>query len=114
MKQQLSPQVLLGDLKRDWPRWRMVLTDLPEQLKRITERSQLSEQQHAEHLQQMATQATQQRRAIFHQVFGFIVALVALGFALATSNGMLAKTLISEFSPWLVGAGVVWAYLGSR
>ena len=114
MKQQLSPQVLLNDFKRDWPRWRMVLADLPDQLQRITAQSQLSEQQHADHLQQMALQAKQQRRAIFHQVLGFSVALVAVAIALASGNGVLSSSPVTELSPWLAVTGVAWAYLGSR
>jgi ubiquinone biosynthesis protein len=114
MKQQLSPQGLLLDLKRDWPRWRALLADLPEHLTRLTEQSKLTGQQQQLELEQKAKHAQQQRLSAFHQRLGLATALVSGLLVIATENAWVLESPLTLAAPWMVGVGLVWAYWQSR
>ncbi|NNC99920.1 MAG: 2-polyprenylphenol 6-hydroxylase [Gammaproteobacteria bacterium] len=114
MKQQLSPQVLLQDFKRDWPRWRTVLSDLPDHLQRLNEQSRQIDHGNEVLIKQIAEQARKSRITVFHQVFGFAIAMLAIVLAIIAESGYIQASPITEYAPWLAAAGLLWAYLRSR
>lgn len=114
MKQQLSPQALIQDLKRDWPRWRVVLAELPDHLQRLSEQSKRQNDQHEKELALLAQQAKKKRLAGFHQVLGFATAAFGVVIVLAEHSGMLPESPLGDAAPWLLGGGLLWAYFLSR
>ncbi len=114
MKQQLSPQGLLQDLKRDWPRWRALLADLPDHLSRLTEQSEITDLQQQLQREQKAKHAQQYRLAAFHQRLGLGAALVSGLLVIATENSWVLESPLTLAAPWMVGVGLLWAYWRSR
>ena len=114
MKQQLSPQSVLQDIKRDWPRWRALISDLPDHLSRLSEQSKVSVVQHQQQLEQKTKHAQQQRLSSFHQRLGLGTALVSVLLVVATENNWVVDTLLTSAAPWMVGVGLLWAYWRSR
>lgn len=114
MKQQLSPQALLQDLKRDWPRWRGVLTELPDQLLRLGEQSTQDQKRHDDYLALLSSQAQKNRRVTFHQLLGFITAITGSVILTALHSGLIGASNASDAAPWLIGGGLMWAYFQSR
>jgi predicted unusual protein kinase regulating ubiquinone biosynthesis (AarF/ABC1/UbiB family) len=112
MKQQLSPQALLQDLKRDWPRWRAVLADLPDHLQRLADHS--IDENSATNKKLATAQDRANRLAVFHQVLGFGTALCGLIIYVCGENAIIDHSLLTDLSPIYGTAGIVWAYLKSR
>ena len=112
MKQQLSPQALLQDLKRDWPRWRAVLADLPDHLQRLADQSQ-GESNLPSHRQSSPIDPPN-RLGTFHQILGFGTALCGLIIYIGGQNGVIDHSLLTELSPFYGFAGIAWAYFKSR
>lgn len=110
MKQQMSPQTLLSDLKRDWPRWRMALSELPNHI----ERMRLQPQLHAERIAAAAQQAQKARLASFHRMLGFGVAVSALVVVVLTQNELLRPSTVSDWGALLGMLGVGWAFWKSH
>lgn len=109
MKQQLSPQALLQDLKRDWPRWRTVLAELPDHLQRLA-----NQPQGASLARPGALHQPSHRLGVFHQVLGFGSALCALVLYVCSQNALIDHSLLTELSPLYGSMGVFWAYFKSR
>lgn len=108
MKQQLSPQALLADLKRDWPLWRETLATLPELIEKAKHYDPRLEQERFDLLQQ---EQQKNRRAKFHLWMGFGVAYSAIAVYLAARMNFISAP---SDSPWLLalaGLGVLWAYV---
>ncbi|MEM7358036.1 MAG: 2-polyprenylphenol 6-hydroxylase [Pseudomonadota bacterium] len=114
MKEQLSPQALMQDLKRDWPRWRVVLAELPDHLQRLSEHSKQQKEHQEKELALQAQLAQQRRLASFHQVLGFGVALTGTVILLGELSGLMPTAQLSEAAPWLIAGGLLWAYWRSR
>ncbi len=114
MKKQLSPQTLFEDIKRDWPRWRTALSQLPDHIQRLSEQSKLEQDSNLVILEQIEYQAKIDRRSLFHQIFGFGGALIFGLIYLGVENGQLAQSQFTDITPWFVGAGILWAFIKSR
>ena len=111
MKQQLSPQALLEDLKRDWPRWRAAFSEMPDLLQRLADKPKSAE---AKLVQRPESSSFKSQLTVFHQVFGFGAALLCVLIAVAAQNDFIVQTRFTDLTPWLAAAGVCWAYLHSR
>ncbi len=93
MKKQLSPQALIDDLKRDWPKWRELITKLPDALNN------------------KAALEPVQKTTKPGVVSGLSIAgLGALG-SLSAQYGLVENPTVSQTSPWLVVAGLILAML---
>lgn len=114
MKQQLSPQAILTDIQRDWPRWRSVLSELPAYLQRQIEETSQTGDSNTELLEQRAMIARKDRLVMFHQILGFTTAIASGVVYLCAGNGIIQQSVLTEITPALAVAGLVWAYLGSR
>ena len=115
MKKQHSPQALLDDLKRDWPRWRALLPKLPQILESMAEQRNGSEQAELAALRsQLLDQQNKSRQQKFHLLLGFGLALAGLAIYLLVESGVIATSGLSKSAPWIGGCGLLWAYLKSR
>jgi len=104
MKQQLSPQTLYNEIKRDWPRWRAFLKDLPDHLDRL----------HAQQLNRVEYRTQQEQTLLkkrFHQNLGFGTAATSV---LAGAGSIAGWLPLFSSQPWLflifAAGGLVWAY----
>jgi ubiquinone biosynthesis protein len=99
MKKQLSPQTLFDDFKRDWPRWRLLLKELPNTLELLssTEKFKSRSNNHSQH-----GQAQVQRRL---KTSLLIVAASLLLPALDPSHHAIINHL-----PWVTGLALIWAW----
>jgi len=88
MKQQMSPQALIEDFKRDWPRWRQLLTELPE----LAQRN--------------AFMPPPIEKKIWPRV-GLSVASVGAIIMLASQHHLIGDTVLPEASPWIVIIGLI-------
>lgn len=113
MKQQLSPQALLSDLRRDWPRWRAVLADMPDHIQRLQAQS-ADEARRLTSLDQQAKELKKSRRAGFHRTLGFSMAITAFATSLATNSGYLNDSFVSQWALPIGLAGLIWAFVVSR
>ena len=114
MKQQLSPQALFEDIKRDWPRWRSALSELPDHIQRLSEQSKQSLNSEIEKSQQLELNAKRHRHALFHQVLGIFGAIFFTTVYLAVENNYISSSQFTDLSQWLAGCGLIWAFYKSR
>lgn len=111
MKQQMSPQTLLADIKRDWPRWRAVLPNLLDKLEKpSTEIDSLRQQLMQQHIQNNKENATQRA----HLTIGFGTAICCLIITLLAQNNLLVDSLIVNAAPWLGITSLFWGLFKSR
>lgn len=112
MKKQLSPQTLINDLKRDWPRWRALLPKLPAYLEQLTD----AKQSPAEYQQALLIKAQNERlaRKRRYSFPGFITAFIAALVTLLMHNDVIARSALTEAAPWIALVGITWAYYRSR
>ena len=114
MKEQLSPQALLQDIKRDWPRWRSVISELPDHLLRLTEQSRQTAKPDKAMLELLAKQARRDHLTTFHQVLGFGIAITGGLLFFSAQYDFIESSLLIRLSPGFGGLGLLWAYLHSR
>lgn len=91
MKKQLSPQAFFDDLKRDWPKWREVLKNLPDVLNTS------------------AKAPPSPPPAKTYQNTGFGIASVGAIGSLVSQYGLVTHPAVLSVSPWLVLAGIALA-----
>lgn len=113
MKQQLSPQAMFNDIKRDWPRWRAVMAELPDHLQRQQEASK-RDSQPIEALQEQLHELQKSRRAAFHRWFGFGLAFASMIIFLGVESNLLTVSFSVNWAPLTGLGGVIWAYWFSR
>lgn len=112
MKQQMSPQALFDDLKREWPYWQAMLPKLPRYLEALNNQQGESNQLQALKQQQEQQQILNRQR--FHQIAGFgLTGIASLTYLLAQSQAIPPSTFATA-APWLAVAGLLWAYYHSR
>ncbi len=114
MKQQLSPQAWIEELKSDWPRWQKVLKEFPDYLEQKHKQPLLEQQRHAAMLVQMAADARKKRSSTFHLLFGFTTTIAAAIIFVCEQNGILGTSWLAQYSPLIGSAGLLWAYFKSR
>ena len=114
MKEQLSPQAMLSDIKRDWPQWRNLLAELPQHVQRMHEKAKQPDQLNTQLLEQIELLSAKNHLIRFHQIVGFGMASVAAGVILADQYEIITNPSVSLISPWLLGLGLVWAYIHSK
>ena len=102
MKQQMSPQTLIEDFKRDWPRWRVALPKLLESLENSNKQSHNSVT--SEERQKIAKEATKN----LHKNIGIGVAVFSGTITLLIKNGILQTPFIVEIAPLIGVAGLIW------
>jgi ubiquinone biosynthesis protein len=95
MKDQMSPQALFNDLKRDWPQWRALLPELPVLLKEVIEKKNAPAAP-----TMVPDQNTQSKLGI---------GLTALGLAtlLLSQLGMAAPQQLLDAAPWISALGLI-------
>ena len=111
MKQQMSPQALIEDFKRDWPRWRAALPNLLNTLEKSSNDSQTSTEQKNHALKQKIV-ANEAKR--FQQILGIGTAACGLVITLLAQNNILLASPIVTIAPWLSVAGLAWAVFKYR
>lgn len=114
MAQQLSPQAILKDLKRDWPRIRGLIAELPDHLQQVVEHAKLEPERTKQQILLQERQSLDLRKSLFHQTLGFVTAIISVSIYLAEQNDWLVESSLTQASPWLVFIGLAWAYGGSR
>jgi ubiquinone biosynthesis protein len=114
MAQQLSPKAVLNDLKRDWPRIRGLINELPDHLQQVIEIAKRQPGDQALQIEVLKEQSLNHRKALFHQTLGFLTAIIGVSIYLASQNDWLVTSSFTQASPWLVVLGVGWAYMGAR
>jgi len=112
MKQQLSPQAILQDIKRDWPQWRALIRELPDHLKRLSDQNR--PEQRAKQLAEQQQIARKERLTRFHQILGLSLTIGSAAYLVAQHNHLLAASNINWLAPTTFAAGVIWAYAASR
>jgi len=93
MKKQLSPQTLLEDFKRDWPKWREMLIELPDTIS-----------------QMQASRQETKTPSLSHKYGLYVAGLGAVG-TLVSQNGLIQNSIIQTSSPWIVIVGLILAIL---
>ena len=115
MKQQMSPQALFEDIKREWPQWQAMLPKLPEYVESFHAQASHGNTNQLAVLRQQLNQRERQNNLVrFHQIFGFTVAVCSLAIYLLGSSQLLSNTGLIGLAPWSGVAGLVWAYYHSR
>jgi len=89
MKQQMSPQALIDDFKRDWPKWRALLPQLPQLVQRLAEEKQPN-----------AAPSKASKLGVGVTALGAIASLLG-------HYDFLDNSFINSISPWVVVAGIV-------
>lgn len=113
MKQQMSPQALFDDLKREWPQWQAILPKLPLYLEALSQQHGESDKAHQLQVKLESQQKLRDRRR-FHQITGFgLSSLASLAYLLEQSQ-LMSTSALTTSAPWLVVAGLLWAYYHSR
>ena len=113
MKQQMSPQALFDDLKREWPQWQALLPKLPMYLEALGNQRGESAQIQLLRKQLLKQQQGQDRRR-FHQITGFgLTGLASLAYLLEQSQ-VMTSSVFTTSAPWLAVSGLLWAYYHSR
>ncbi|MCL4121539.1 UNVERIFIED_CONTAM: hypothetical protein GTU68_001346 [Idotea baltica] len=111
MKQQMSPQALIDDFKRDWPRWRAALPKLLDTLEGSDSRSNLYDEHTTHAIKKQIVESDAKR---FHQHLGIGTAICGLTITLLAQNNVLSTSLLVTAAPWLGIGGLVWALYKSR
>ena len=114
MKEQLSPQALFNDLKKDWPRWQRALTHLPDYIEQQGLQARVEELKHKELLDRMKSDASKKRASQFHLALGFTTATAAAIIFVSAQNGLVGTSWIAKYSPLMGSIGLLWAYFKSR
>lgn len=114
MKQQLSPQALFTDLKKDWPRWHSVLSQLPETIDHLVKNAEHRELHQRAVIAQMAEDAQKKRLSSFHRLLGFGTAFAAAFIFICEQNGLIGTSWMAQYSPVVGSVGLLWAYFKSR
>ena len=111
MKKQVSPEALLQDVKRDWPRWRTALPNLLTMLENSTN----NHTNQNELLREQNKKDKHERDKIrFQRNLGATTALTGLFISLLNQNNMLTDSAITSAAPWLSIIGLAWAFYKSR
>ncbi len=113
MKQQLSPQALFDDFKKDWPRWRAILAELPDHLDRLQQQSRTANAQHVLSAQ-AGDKNSNSHQAKAQQKIGFTVSVLSL---LALLGQHFAIVDLNDWNALLLGvamAGIAWAFYHTR
>lgn len=97
MKEQMSPQALIDDFKRDWPQWRALLPQLPILLKDFADKKQVA----------TAPSADQKKPPLAAVLISFagVLALVL------NQLGLNVNDDIVQIAPWLSLAGLTWMWV---
>ena len=93
MKQQLSPQALIDEFKKDWPKWRALIPQLPTLLQQASDNANLQANQKKQH------------RNESHKAFG-------LGLAGLGAGALLANQFATNITAWFTPLAVVVALMG--
>ena len=113
MKQQMSPQALVDDLKREWPHWQAMLPRLPQYLAAFSQQQDESSQINQLKKQLIDTQRATSRSQ-FHRTSGFGIAGFSAITYLLHQSQMIDTSALTSAAPWLAVAGLLWAYYHSR
>ncbi|NND81003.1 MAG: 2-polyprenylphenol 6-hydroxylase [Gammaproteobacteria bacterium] len=119
MADQHSPQALLNDFKRDWPRWRALLPKLPQMLEQFAEQQGDSAKELEQLKQRIAASAERTQHHQTQRCVGLIVSGAGLTVLLLShwqvlgSGSALAAGLIYS-APWALAGGLLWAALHNR
>lgn len=88
MKKQMSPQALIEDFKRDWPKWRALLPELPQLLQQAVE-------------QKAPAQQVKPSTSV-----GFYVTAIGAVATLLSQQSLLTNTWLTNSAPWVVIVGL--------
>lgn len=94
MKEQLSPQALLNDFKRDWPQWRAMLPELPVLLKEVLENT--AKPPPAESVQRKLPKTAA------------MLSVAGLGVLIAAQLGVVLPAALVNAAPWASLFGLLW------
>ena len=108
MKQQMSPQTLIEDFKRDWPRWRAALPKLLESLENTGQQNKNTITPIDQ--RQIAQRATKR----LHQAMGIAIASISLLFVFITKTDAFQASSMMAVAPWIGIGGLLWFLYKSR
>jgi len=97
MKQQLSPQAVIDEFKRDWPKWRALLPQLPALLQQASENA-IQQANQKKHLQNGSPNTGK----------GFALGLAGVG-----AGALFANQFAANFPTWFTPLAVVVVVTGT-
>ncbi|MBX2848594.1 MAG: ubiquinone biosynthesis regulatory protein kinase UbiB, partial [Acidiferrobacterales bacterium] len=107
MKKQLSPQTLIEEFKRDWPRWRTVFPKILNSLENIDQQSI------PESLDQKNEISKEAKRQVYKNT-GIGIAAASAGIMLFEKSGILQNANLVSIVPWIGVVGLIWFLLNTH